>query len=866
MARPDGEPSGIKTDRIPPVVVEGPPCELLAAGRVLANRYELLALIGKGGMGEVWRAHDRKLEEDIALKVLLPERLHDPEMLKNLRSEVKHARRISHANVCRVFDVGEDGELLFLTMELIEGRTLRALLTTGALAPEATLGMLQQIVEGLAAVHAKGIIHRDLKPENVLVRSATGQPVVADFGLARIPVADQRFTDVAGTPAYMSPEQLRGDPLDARSDIFSLGLLAFEMLTGSLPFGGGSSVTKNRGIFRVPPNRLHVTALPPPFVRSLDKVLARAMAQDPADRYASAAEFGVALGSVRESNPLARANDEPASAARRVGQWLQRRRLNRWAAFGLAAALPTVAAAAVALNVRSGSDDPRPAILVAPLENLTGDPSWNGLAQGAVEAIRTGLRTIPQVRLIDGPRAEARLTGGRSNATWVAAGSVQRVGASLRLEVQLRAAGGAAVGEPIEIDGDPADPSPLPETLRRRALGEVRLLVNDYDRRRRAETGTKNPIAKARLREYYALINPTPRPEDFENGERLLDEALAADPRYVPALIERATLRLQVGRSHAKPETRAAALADVERAIAIDPKEPNALTFRCRAMQIESNFSDRSTDAAIATAIDACNDALRADPASAHARLALARLHESACQTEIAMTSLQRALEPEVDRSLSGWLYMQLVHVALQEGKISLADRVSQQLVDFYEEERRLGGRAYSRRAGVLPIQGAHMLRAAVLMRLGQPESLEKARQELLGELDTMSGGIGDRWNEAAALRGLLRIAQLRGDTPPSAWKERLGSLERDYRAIAQENPGVLHGAALSYRWIAPEGALELIGMLGPPASFQEAFDRALISHAAGNDQEARRALELHPATERWEQRCHSWIQSQLAY
>jgi eukaryotic-like serine/threonine-protein kinase len=860
VARFDGEATGIKTDRIPPVVFDGPIGVQPAPGRVVAGRYEIRARLGAGGMGSVWRAYDRELEEEVALKVLLPERLHDLAMLENLRREVKLARRITHPNVCRVFDYGEDDDLHFLTMELIEGRTLRALLAAGALDAEGALTALQQVVEGLAAVHAQGIIHRDLKPENVIVRS-TGQAVVADFGLARAPLADQGATgEVAGTPAYMSPEQLRGDPLDARSDIFSLGLLAFEMLTGRSPFEGGSSVTKSRAILREPPDSLEVPSLPPHFVRALDRALARAMAKTPAERFSSAVEFGAALAAARREMQGGGA-EPPAGWARRAAGWVGRRRL-KLAAFGLAAALPPAAA----LAMWGDPSDARPAVFVAPLNNLTGDPSWNGFAQASVEPIRTGLRTMPQVRLLlDAPGSGVWGFGAnRSNATWVAAGSVQRVGASLRLEVQLRAASGAAVGEPVEIDGDPSDPGGLPEVLRRRTLDEVKLLVSDHERRRRAETATQSKEAKARLLEYYDLIKTAPRPENFEAGERLLDQALAADPRYVPAFIERALLLLKVGRTQARQNVRAAALADVERALAIDPREPRALAFRCRAMQIESAFDDRATDASLAAAMAACNEALRVEPASATARLALARLHERACETEPAMNSLQGALDLDLDRSQSGWLLGQLVHVALQEGKTAVADRASQQLVEFYEEERRLGARAYSRRAGVSPVNGAHLLRARVLMRLDQPESIDRAGAELLGELDTMAGGIGDRWNEATALRGLLRIAALQGRPAPSAWKERLDALEHDYRATARETPNAIRGAALTYQWFDPDAALALLALLDAPASFQEVFDRALIYHAAGKDDEARKVLGAHPAVEGWEQRCRGWIQSKL--
>jgi serine/threonine-protein kinase len=860
VARSGGETSGVKTDGIPPVVVAGPAGVQPAPGRLVAGRYEIRARLGAGGMGSVWRAYDRELEEEVALKVLLPERLHDLTMLEHLRREVKLARRITHPNVCRVFDYGEDGELRFLTMELIEGRTLRALLAAGALGPREALGALGQIADGLAAVHARGIIHRDLKPENVIVRS-TGQAVVADFGLARAPLADQLgANDMAGTPAYMSPEQLRGEPLDARSDIFTLGLLAFEMLTGRSPFEGGSSVTKSRAILRAPPESLVVPALPGGFVRELDRVLARALAKAPADRFASASEFAAALRAAEgDGGADGAAQARPSAAARAVG-WL-RLRPARWAAVAVTAALPAAAAFA-----RRGEADPRPAVYVAPLKNVTGDPAWDALARGAVEAVRTGLRTVSQVRVLDAPGGGWRALGsGRGAATWVTTGSVQRVGTRLRVALQLQTAGGAAVGEPIEVEADPSDPSRLPEALRRRALDEVRLVARTRDQRRRAERSTASDAARGRLLTYYDLVSPAPRPEDYEAGAHLLDEALAADPRYVPALLERAALRMRVSLAQAKPELRAEAQADIERALSLEPGEPRALSMQCLVMRQEIHANPRPSDAAFARAIEACNGALRADPTSATARLTLARLHEGACETEVALTSLQRALELETDRSLSGLLLRQLTHLALQESKITLADHASRQLVDFYEGEQSFGSRAYSLHEGGSSISGVHLIRAAVLVRLGQTESLERARAELLRELETMASGIGDRWSEATALRGLLRIDERLGRAEPSAWRARLDAIEHDYPDTAREKPDVVRSNAMLYRWFDPPAALDLLALLPAPATFREAFNVALVYHAAGRDDDARRAFDTLPAGERWEQRCRGWLTAQLA-
>ncbi len=874
MAKSGGrELTGVETNFDPPAVIEVPPASSpvaqFAPGAVVAGRYEIRACLGAGGMGTVWRAYDRELEEEVALKTLLPERLQDPVMLERLRREVKTTRRITHANVCRVFDYGEDGDLRFLTMELIEGRTLRSLLAAGPLGHEQALAGLGQIVEGLAAAHAQGVIHRDLKPENVIVRSG-GEAVVADFGLARASLYDRKsVTDFAGTPAYMSPEQLRGEALDARSDLFSLGMLAFEMLAGRSPFDGGTAAAKASAILRDPPAPLEVAGLPAEVVRALEVVLFRAMAKAPGARYPSAKDFGTALSTAWGAGRSSDGGRAPSLLSYTRSDPLRGRErgtLRRWLVVGPALALAAFLGA-FALARPNGPDDARPAISVHPLDNLTGDPSYDGLARGAVEAVQTDLRAIPQVRLVDAPGSARSWAFFRPpRPTWVAAGSVQRVGDRLRVAMQFRAADGTQVGEPIEIDGAPGDLGGLPGALRRRSLDEVRLLVRNHHWRQQAEVATKSDLAKTRLRQYYDLVGPVPHSEHFETGERLLGEALAADPRYVPALIERSSLRVYAGRSRADRGGFTTAFADAEQALALAPGEPRALVLRCHLSQIQAHLNERSTDAEVAAAMAACNDALRADPTSARAYLALARLYESTCQNELAMTSLHQAVELEADRSLLGLLLSQLTHVALQEGQLAVADRVSQQLVDFYEEEKQAGARALSRRAGVPAVSGAHVMRAAVLMQLDQPGALERARVELLRELDTISGGIGDRWNEASALRGLWRIARLRGEPAPSAWRDRLEAIERDYRTIAKGKPYVIQGVAASYRRVDPEAALELIDLVGPPASFDQAFYRALIYHAAGRDHEALRALELHAPVEQWERRCREWVRSRLAY
>lgn len=220
--------------------------DVMQPGTVFANRYEVLGVLGRGGMGLVYRAHDRELGEEVAVKMLhLGAMGADDSAVVRFKNEIRLARRISHRNVVRTHDLGESDGAYFVTMELVRGITVRELLETrGTLSVSSTLAIARQLVEALAVAHEAGIIHRDVKPENALL-DGEGVLKVMDFGIARLAQHSTNATMagmILGTPAYMSPEQLLGEEIDARADLYAVGVLMYECLTGVAPFTAPSAV------------------------------------------------------------------------------------------------------------------------------------------------------------------------------------------------------------------------------------------------------------------------------------------------------------------------------------------------------------------------------------------------------------------------------------------------------------------------------------------------------------------------------------------------------------------------------------------------------------------------------------------------
>jgi serine/threonine-protein kinase len=274
-------------------------------GRLFTNRYEIQREIAQGGMAEVYLARDRLLERNVALKALFPEYAREPTFVERFRREAQAAANLNHPNVVSIYDWGQESGTYFIVMEAVEGRSLRDLIRNeGPLDPGQAADIAAEIAAGLAFAHRNGVVHRDVKPGNVLI-TPVGDVKVTDFGIARAGTTDAltQTGSVMGTATYFSPEQAQGLPVDGRSDVYSLGVVLYEMVTGVAPFTGDSPVAvayKHVREAPVPPSQRN-----PAVPEALETIILTAMAKNPDQRYQSADDMRADLQRFRRGRPLA---------------------------------------------------------------------------------------------------------------------------------------------------------------------------------------------------------------------------------------------------------------------------------------------------------------------------------------------------------------------------------------------------------------------------------------------------------------------------------------------------------------------------------------------------------------------------------
>ncbi|MFZ3278024.1 MAG: tetratricopeptide repeat protein [Candidatus Sulfotelmatobacter sp.] len=384
-------PSGPRNAR---VQVAAP---MLQTGDVLGGRYEILQMLGEGGMGAVYKARDRELDRFVALKLIRPELAANPSILARFKQELLLSREVTHRNVIRIYDLGDADGVKFITMEFVEGQDLRSLIQEKKkFPPEEAVELMQQVCRALEAAHTLGIIHRDLKPQNIM-RDQTGRILVMDFGLARMVEGDgmTQTGALVGTMEYMSPEQAMGKNLDQRSDLYSMGLILYELLTGKMPFKAESAVASllKRNQEQAAPVSDHDQTIP----RALSNIVAKCLERDPALRYQTATEFLQDL-EIWQGKSAAATLRFPTSE-KPWGQTIP------WHWIGGTAAVLALAITGFLLRgelfkpgKKATATGPAVSLAILPFRNASGDPSFDWLGPSLAEMLSTDVGQSARLR------------------------------------------------------------------------------------------------------------------------------------------------------------------------------------------------------------------------------------------------------------------------------------------------------------------------------------------------------------------------------------------------------------------------------------------------------------------------------------
>jgi serine/threonine protein kinase/Tfp pilus assembly protein PilF len=630
--------------------LEEPPTGLRAGSRL--GPYQIVALLGKGAMGDVYRARDTRLGRDVAIKVLPSALSADPDRLRRFEQEARAASALNHPNILTVHDVGTVGSTPYITMELVEGKTLREMLVSDRLPVKKLLSLVTQLAAGLSKAHAAGIVHRDLKPENVMV-TADGAVKILDFGLAKhikppegaIGASVSTLSGetnpgtVLGTVGYMSPEQASGRPVDFRSDHFSLGAILYEMATGRRAFLRKSHAETLAAILRDDPTPIDQSA--PAVPAGLQRIIERCLAKDPEDRYGSTRDLLHDLEQLQDRRGREEFHHPVARAWRRP-----------W--YVVTAIVLVAAAAGVAVRSRSTDTPPNPgsarSIAVLPFETRAESPDDDYIGDGISEAIITDLAKVPGLAVISpnsafqykGRTVDVRRVGTELGVSHVLQGSLQHAGDQLRVNARLTEVSTGLQLWADRFDGPVAGLFELQDQIASKVVGSLRLSLAPEASGHEAAAPTTSPEAyDAYLRGMFRF-----RKDQWVEAIPLFEQAVALDPRF--ALAHAALANAYVRKFfYVEPDKQweERAYAEIEKALSLDRSLGEAHLARGDLIWTLSNGFPHEG------AVKEYRRALEANPNLAEAHVALGRLYMHIGLLDKALAELNAALRLDPSQS-----------------------------------------------------------------------------------------------------------------------------------------------------------------------------------------------------------------------
>ena len=519
------------------------PVQVIRAGTMVAGKYRIVEELGHGGMGVVYKAEDFKLKRFVALKFLPPHLMDSSDLKERFLVEAQAAAALNHPGICVIHEVGEDEGRPYIAMEFVDGETLKDKLRKGPLKADEALKIACQVAAGLGEAHLKGIIHRDIKSANIMV-TAKGQAKVMDFGLAKLRGGSSltKSQTTIGTVAFMSPEQARGGDLDARTDIWSLGVVLYEILAGKLPFRGDHDQAVIHQIVHAEPEPIKKAR--PDIPEGLEQIVGQALAKKPADRYATMEEFGTDLEAVAEGLKPVKAR--PRRIPRKI--------LGVRAAY-VYAALPVLLAVLLGLNVGGlrnrifggdGASARSIRLAVLPFANLTGDPQQEDFSDGLTQQMNVQLGGLnPQALSVIGNASVARYKkanipidqiGRELGVQYVLEGGMQREGTRIRITAELIRTGDQSQVWARTFDKDAASLLTIQSDVVQQVAAALAVELLPAGQASLAKSRTIDPAAyEAYLKgsQYYIKMTPG----DTDTAQKFFEAALRIQPDYAAAYV-----------------------------------------------------------------------------------------------------------------------------------------------------------------------------------------------------------------------------------------------------------------------------------------------------------------------------------------